>query len=315
MKNTEENLSLHKKISQFDWSELFKTKNTPLNEEEYKSIKNLVENTSIDEVNNIYIPLSSLLNNHFSSLKGLSNSSDKSSGAVLQTPPFIIGVAGSVASGKSTFSKIMKEVMLIKYKNYKIDIVTTDGFLYPNSYLQERNLMGKKGFPESYDVNSLFKFLSKVKNSQEKVYAPIYSHQVYDVLPSEQFSVDRPDILILEGINVLQEQKIKEDKPDTIFSDFFNFSIFIDARENYLSEWFLKRFLSLRSEAVNNKDDYFHKYASISDSDAISMAKTIWEKINLKNLNENILPTKKNADLILKKNKDHKINEIWLRNT
>ena len=315
MKNTKENLNLHKKISQLDWSKLSKTKNTPLNDEEYKSIKNLIENTSIDEVNNIYIPLSSLLNNHISTLKDLSNGSDKLLKATPKTPPFIIGVAGSVASGKSTFSKIIREVMLINHKNYKIDIVTTDGFLYPNAYLQERNLMEKKGFPESYDVNSLFKFLSKVKNSQEKVYAPIYSHQVYDVLSSEQIIIDRPDILILEGINVLQEQKIKENKSDCILSDFFNFSIFIDAREKYLSEWFLKRFLSLRSGAVNNTDDYFHKYASISDSDAISMAKTIWEKINLKNLNENILPTKKNADLILKKNKDHKINEIWLRNT
>ena len=315
MTNTALNSNLHKKINLLDWRKISKTKNIPLSKERYNTLRDLIENIETDEINNIYLPLSNILDGHIKCSREPINNPDNPSKNKFHAPVFIVGVAGSVASGKSTFSKILKEVMLAKHKNYKIDIVTTDGFLYPNAYLQERNLMEKKGFPESYDAASLFKFLSNVKKGEEKVYAPLYSHQVYDVLPSERLCIERPDILILEGINVLQELTINENKSKLIFSDFFNFSIFIDAKEDYLSDWFLKRFLSLRSSAIANKDDYFHKYASISESDAISMAKVIWKKINLKNLYENILPTKEKADLILKKNKDHKFNEIWLRNT
>ena len=230
------------------------------------------------------------------------------------TAPFIIGVAGSVASGKSTFSSKLKELLERPFRGLLVDIVSTDGFLFPNSYLASNNLMERKGFPESYNIKSLIKFLSEVKKGKPEVLAPIYSHLLYDVISSEKTKVKNPDVLILEGINVLQKNHGSDKNNLEQASDFFDFSIYIDAEEEYLRDWFTSRFFLLRREASKDKKAYLHKLAALSDDETKSIAKTIWENINLKNLNENILPTRERADLVIKKNKDHKINEIWLRN-
>tara|TARA_B100000530_G_scaffold65364_1_gene38393 strand:+ start:6 stop:785 length:780 start_codon:yes stop_codon:yes gene_type:complete len=228
--------------------------------------------------------------------------------------PFIIGVAGSVASGKSTFSRILELLLKKSLKGLNIKLLTTDGFLYPNSVLEENNLMEKKGFPESYDTDSFYKFLSSVKAGVSKIYAPIYSHNLYDIIPDEKLEIIDPDVLIIEGINVLQSVKLKDRKIILEARDFVNFSIYLDADERYLRQWYIDRFLSLRLAALNNKEDFFNRFSSIDIDQAKEIANSIWEKINLINLNENILPTKYKANLILKKNINHKTNEIWLRN-
>ena len=228
--------------------------------------------------------------------------------------PFIIGVAGSVASGKSTFSRILELLLKKSLKGLNIKLLTTDGFLYPNSVLEENNLMEKKGFPESYDTDSFYKFLSSVKAGVSKIYAPIYSHNLYDIIPDEKLEIIDPDVVIIEGINVLQSAKSKDKKTILEVQDFLNFSIYLDADERYLRQWYIDRFLSLRLAALNNKEDFFNRFSSTDIDQAKEIANSIWEKINLKNLNENILPTKYKANLILKKNINHKTNEIWLRN-
>ena len=230
------------------------------------------------------------------------------------TAPFIIGVAGSVASGKSTFSRKLKELLERPFRGLLVDIVSTDGFLFPNSYLASNNLMERKGFPESYNIKSLIKFLSEVKKGKSEVLAPIYSHLLYDVISSEKTKVKNPDVLILEGINVLQKNQVSDINNLEQALDFFDFSIYIDAEEEYLRDWFTSRFFLLRREASKDKKAYLNKLAALSDDELKAITKTIWENINLKNLNENILPTRERADLVVKKNKDHKINEIWLRN-
>src|SRR5690606_38908425 len=228
--------------------------------------------------------------------------------------PFIIGIAGSVAVGKSTTARVLKELLQRWPTSPKVDLVTTDGFLLPNDVLHRENLMERKGFPESYDVGALLRFLSAIKAGERDVKAPLYSHLTYDVLPGAYVTIDRPDILIFEGINVLQTRELPKDGKFVPFiSDFFDFSIYIDAPEELVHQWYIDRFMRLRETAFRNPESFFHRYSQLSEDAALAIAESLWTNINLKNLRENILPTRPRADLVLRKGADHLVEEVALR--
>jgi type I pantothenate kinase len=228
--------------------------------------------------------------------------------------PFIIGIAGSVAVGKSTTARLLKELLQRWPSSPKVDLVTTDGFLLPNEVLRRQNLMERKGFPDSYDVGALLRFLSGIKSGQADVRAPVYSHLTYDVLPGEYVTIDRPDILIFEGLNVLQPRDLPKDGKFVPFlSDFFDFSIYMDAEEDLIHDWYVARFMRLRETAFRDPASFFHRYSELSEDAARAIAEGLWANINLKNLRENIRPTRPRADLILRKGADHRVEEVALR--
>tara|TARA_B100001939_G_scaffold116901_2_gene101344 strand:+ start:11757 stop:12695 length:939 start_codon:yes stop_codon:yes gene_type:complete len=297
-----------------DWLPLSNEDIYQLNEKDFQVINVLQEKFKEDLVDKSYLSMVDLLSINIRNYNRINRKIKDTETSEQKKYPFIIGVAGSVASGKSTFSRILELLLKKSLKGFNIKLLTTDGFLYPNSVLEENNLMEKKGFPESYDIDSFYKFLSSVKAGVSKTYAPIYSHNLYDIIPDEKLEIIDPDVVIIEGINVLQSAKSKDKKTILEVQDFLNFSIYLDADERYLRQWYIDRFLSLRLAALNNKEDFFNRFSSIDIDQAKEIANSIWEKINLINLNENILPTKYKANLILKKNINHKTNEIWLRN-
>ena len=297
-----------------DWLPLSNEDIYQLNEKDFQVINVLQEKFKEDLVDKSYLSMVDLLSINIRIYNRINRKIKDTETSEQKKYPFIIGVAGSVASGKSTFSRILELLLKKSLKGFNIKLLTTDGFLYPNSVLEENNLMEKKGFPESYDIDSFYKFLSSVKAGVSKTYAPIYSHNLYDIIPDEKLEIIDPDVVIIEGINVLQSAKSKDKKTILEVQDFLNFSIYLDADERYLRQWYIDRFLSLRLAALNNKEDFFNRFSSIDIDQAKEIANSIWEKINLINLNENILPTKYKANLILKKNINHKTNEIWLRN-
>ena len=286
-----------------------------LTENEVKRLRSLNDPVDLEEVRRIYLSLSRLLSAHveaslllFQQRKEFLNVGD-----AVKTP-FIIGVAGSVAVGKSTTARVLKELLARWPSSPKVDLVTTDGFLHPNAALRERGLMEKKGFPESYDVGQLLRFLSDIKSGLGSVRAPIYSHLTYDVVEGEYTAIDRPDILVFEGINVLQTRDLPEDGAAVpVVSDFFDFSIYIDADEMLIHKWYVDRFMRLRETAFRNPDSFFHRYSQLTDDAALAIAEGLWANINLKNLRENILPTRPRADLILHKGTNHLIQEVALR--
>ena len=286
-----------------------------LTENEVKRLRSLNDPVDLEEVRRIYLSLSRLLSAHveaslllFQQRKEFLNVGD-----AVKTP-FIIGVAGSVAVGKSTTARVLKELLARWPSSPKVDLVTTDGFLHPNAALRERGLMEKKGFPESYDVGQLLRFLSDIKSGLGSVRAPIYSHLTYDVVEGEYTAIDRPDILVFEGINVLQTRDLPEDGAAVpVVSDFFDFSIYIDADEMLIHKWYVDRFMRLRETAFRNPDSFFHRYSQLTDDAALAIAEGLWANINLKNLRENILPTRPRADLILHKGTNHLVQEVALR--
>jgi type I pantothenate kinase len=225
--------------------------------------------------------------------------------------PYIIGIAGSVAVGKSTTARVLKALLSRWPNTPKVELITTDGFLHPNAYLEREKLMDKKGFPESYDGTSLLRFLSDIKAGKRNVPAPVYSHLVYDVVPGKSIVVDRPDILIVEGLNVLLPNRPGKDIP--FVSDFFDFSVYLDADTQDLERWYVSRFMRLRGTAFRDPRSYFQKYATLDDAEAETVARDIWRRINLKNLDENILPTRARASLVLTKGDAHKIEQVALR--
>jgi len=311
MSRLEENFT---KFRYEDWLPLSNEDIYQLNEKDFQVINVLQEKFKEDFLDKSYLSMVDLLSINIRNYNRINRKIKDTETSEQKKYPFIIGVAGSVASGKSTFSRILELLLKKSLKGFNIKLLTTDGFLYPNSVLEENNLMEKKGFPESYDIDSFYKFLSSVKAGVSKTYAPIYSHNLYDIIPDEKLEIIDPDVVIIEGINVLQSAKSKDKKTILEVQDFLNFSIYLDADERYLRQWYIDRFLSLRLAALNNKEDFFNRFSSIDIDQAKEIANSIWEKINLINLNENILPTKYKANLILKKNINHKTNEIWLRN-
>jgi type I pantothenate kinase len=285
-----------------------------LNPDEVTRLRSLHDRLDITEVAEIYLPLSRLLSFYVAATQRLFHAQQNFLGTEDAKLPYIIGVAGSVAVGKSTTARVL-QALLARWPNVpKVDLLTTDGFLFPNAVLEREGLMDKKGFPESYDLPALLRFLSEIKAGVRPVHAPIYSHLIYDVVPNVWIEIDRPDILIVEGLNVLQARRLPKDgKAIPFVSDFFDFSVYLDADEDVLLSWYVTRFLTLRGTAFADPKSYFHRYARLSDREAIETATDIWNRINLVNLHENILPTRPRADLILKKSESHRVDEVALR--
>ncbi|UXT23507.1 type I pantothenate kinase [Agrobacterium tumefaciens] len=302
-------------FSSEEWSKFRADTPLTLSADEVKRLRSLDDPIDLDEVRRIYLSLSRLLSSHVEASQLLFEQRNRFLNmADVNKTPFVIGIAGSVAVGKSTTARILKELLARWPSSPKVDLITTDGFLYPNEVLWRENLMERKGFPESYDIGALLRFLSAIKAGQPNVKAPRYSHLTYDVLPNEFTVIDQPDILIFEGINVLQSRDLPAGgRIVPIVSDFFDFSIYIDADEGLIHNWYVNRFMNLRKTAFRDPNSFFNRYASISEEAALSIAEGLWQNINLKNLRQNIVPTRPRADLILRKGKNHLIDTVALR--
>ena len=297
-----------------EWAKFRADTPLTLTADEVHRLRSLDDPINLDEVRRIYLSLSRLLSTHVEASLRLFQQRNRFLSLSDNKTPFIIGIAGSVAVGKSTTARILKELLARWPSSPKVDLITTDGFLYPNAVLKRDNLMERKGFPESYDIGAILRFLSAIKAGEPNVKSPRYSHLFYDVLPDEYTLVDRPDILIFEGINVLQSRALPADgKIVPIVSDFFDFSIYIDAEEDQIHQWYVQRFMKLRETAFRDPTSFFTKYAAIDADAALLIAEGLWENINLKNLRQNILPTRPRADLILQKGRNHFIETVSLR--
>jgi type I pantothenate kinase len=307
-------LSPYQVFSKAQWARLRADTPMTLTEAELDELRGLNERVSMQEVEQIYLPLSRLLNLYVSATQSLFRVTQKFLGGREHKVPYIIGMAGSVAVGKSTTARILQALLSRWPDHPTVDLVPTDGFLLPNAVLEAEGIMNRKGFPESYDLPALLRFLSDIKAGRRNVEAPVYSHLHYDVMPDKTIAIDNPDILIVEGLNVLQTGKPPADgKAIPYVSDFFDFSIYIDADEDILREWYIERFLQLRETAFQNPRSYFHRYASLSDEESRETADRIWRTINLANLRENVLPTRQRAHCILRKGTEHGIGSVALR--
>jgi type I pantothenate kinase len=301
-------------FSRAQWAQLRDDAPMTLDAQEIAALRSMHDRLDLQEVEEIYLPLSRLLSIYVASMQQLYVAQRRFLGIVDRKMPYIIGVAGSVAVGKSTTARVLQALLARWSPRPKVDLITTDGFLYPNAVLERQGIMQKKGFPESYDLPRLLSFLSDIKAGRRRVRAPVYSHLTYDIVPNSHITVDRPDILIVEGVNVLQTGKLPRDgKAVPVVSDFFDFSVYIDAAEPVLREWYVSRFLALRDTAFHDPRSYFHRYAPLSDEEATATALAIWERTNLANLEDNILPTRPRATLILKKGADHVVETVALR--
>ncbi|MBO0992741.1 type I pantothenate kinase [Bacillus sp. SD088] len=293
------------------WTALKKSNDIELSNIDLDSLQGINVDLTLKEIEDIYIPLSQLIHFHYLQYKELSKEMNHFLKLTDKKSPFIIGMAGSVAVGKSTTARILQYLLSQWGDRPQVELVTTDGFLYPNKKLKALGLMEKKGFPESYDVAKLIRFLSVLKSGNGQVSAPVYSHLSYDILPDQKQSICRPDVVILEGVNVLQAPKHKE--VGVFISDFFNFSLYIDADEALIEKWYIDRFKILRKTAFQNPKSYFQRFSKLLEEEALLIADRIWHETNKANLYENILPTKDRADLILEKGKGHLVENISIR--
>jgi type I pantothenate kinase len=297
-----------------EWARLRADTPMPLSEGELESLSGLTERVAAPEVVEIYLPLSRLLNLYVEAVQGLHDATTRFLRNSDGKTPFIIGLAGSVAVGKSTTARVLQALLARWPSHPRVELVPTDGFLFSNAVLEERGLMNRKGFPESYDLPRLLTFLAEIKSGSERVEAPVYSHLIYDPLPDQTIVIERPDIVIVEGLNVLQPAKLPKDGEVIPFvSDFFDFSIYIDAAAEQIESWYVERFLRLRQTAFRDPASYFHRYAALSEDEATATGLSLWRTINLVNLTENILPTRQRADLILRKGADHAVETVALR--
>lgn len=301
-------------ISRADWARLSDQTPLPMTPEEVTEIRGQGDPLDYAEVNDIYRPISRLLNLQVMTAQHLRHLRQSFLQEHFRRTPFVIGVAGSVAVGKSTTARLLRLLTARWPETPRAQLITTDGFLYPTAELKRRGILERKGFPESYDRRALLRFIADVKSGKDRVEAPVYSHISYDRVPGERIIVERPDVLIVEGLNVLQPARPRADgRLGVAVSDFFDFSIYVDAKEDDIRRWYIDRFLTLRQTAFSNPESYFRSYADLSDSEAIERAGHVWDTINGPNLKENVRPTRGRADLILRKGSNHQIHSVLLR--
>jgi len=307
-------LSPYVELDRRAWARLRDHHPLSLTAEDVGRLRGLGDRLDLHEVEQVYLPLSRLLNFYVGATEGLHRVTTDFLREQPERTPFVIGVAGSVAVGKSTTSRILRELLARWPGTPRVELVTTDGFLYPNAELERRGLLQRKGFPESYDRRALLRFVAEVKAGADEVSAPVYSHLTYDIVPGERAVVHRPDVLIVEGLNVLQPPRVQPDgRTGLAVSDFFDFSVYVDARVEDIRRWYVDRFLRLRETAFADPHSYFHRYAALSDDEARATAERIWATINEPNLTENVRPTRGRASLVMSKGEDHSVRRVRLR--
>ena len=310
----ESHLSPFVELHRPTWARLADQLDQPFDQADVERLRGLGETLSLREVAEVYLPLSRLLGIHVEASGALRRATNDFLGERTGRTPYVIGVAGSVAVGKSTTARVLQEMLRRWPSTPRVELITTDGFLHPNAVLRERGLMERKGFPESYDRRALLRFMADVKSGAQEVSAPVYSHVTYDIVAGERQTVHRPDVLIVEGLNVLAPPRVRADGTAGLsVSDFFDFSVYVDARADWIRQWYIERFMDLRSGAFQDPGAYFHRYADLSDDAARTTAGGIWDSINGPNLLQNVLPTRGRARLVLTKNQQHEVTRVLLR--
>lgn len=313
LKNYNATYSPFRSFTRDEWKILEDHPQFPIADIDLNALHGLNEPLNMEEVEDIYIPLIRLLQIHITHYRNLHTEREEFFKRQSQTIPYIIGIAGSVAVGKSTTARVLQKLLSMLPEKPKVELVTTDGFLYSNEELEEKNLLNKKGFPESYDAKKLLAFLAAVKSGKEVLETPVYSHLYYDIMPDQTQVIRKPDILIVEGINVLQVTVSKKPRRRVFVSDFFDFSIYVDAAEKNIKQWYIERFKTLQQTAFANPESYFHQYASYNEEELLEFANNVWDDINCTNLVQNILPTRFRADLILEKGEHHFVRGVRIR--